>query len=190
MSRAYRLSVRESCHRVLKGSDHIATQLEILDILPREVLGTMLAEELRARGYEEQEGKLTRQDGQTRITVDPTTGEVRVEAELSSNEQIEVTRTGNYFDETPQAHREKLKENLQKQAQEELDVKADARTEELTRRATELLEQSLRDVQGELNEVVNRVTAEALKQKAAQLGEIKEITEDSQSGALTIVLEV
>ena len=33
-------------------------------------------------------------------------------------------------------------------------------------------------------------TAEALKQKAAQLGQIKEMTEDPQSGSMTIVLEV
>ena len=34
------------------------------------------------------------------------------------------------------------------------------------------------------------MTAEALKIKAAQMGQIKEITEDPQSGSLTIVVEV
>jgi hypothetical protein len=38
--------------------------------------------------------------------------------------------------------------------------------------------------------VVNRVTAEALKRKAASLGQIKEMTEDPQAGSLTIVVEV
>jgi hypothetical protein len=52
------------------------------------------------------------------------------------------------------------------------------------------LEGHLSDLQKELNEAVNRVTAEALKQKAAQIGQIKEVTEDPQSGSLTIKLEV
>ena len=37
---------------------------------------------------------------------------------------------------------------------------------------------------------MNHVTREALKQKAAQLGQIKEMTEDPQSGSLTIKVEV
>jgi hypothetical protein len=41
-----------------------------------------------------------------------------------------------------------------------------------------------------LNQAVNRVTAEALKRKAAQIGAIKEITEDAQTGSLTIKVEV
>ena len=36
----------------------------------------------------------------------------------------------------------------------------------------------------------NKVTADALKVKAAQLGQIKEMTEDPQAGSLTIVVEV
>jgi len=48
----------------------------------------------------------------------------------------------------------------------------------------------LGDVRKEMDEVVNRVTAEALKRKAAQLGQIKEMTEDPQAGSLTIVVEV
>jgi hypothetical protein len=38
--------------------------------------------------------------------------------------------------------------------------------------------------------VVHQVTKEALKQKAAQLGAIKEITEDPKNGSMTIVVEV
>jgi hypothetical protein len=37
---------------------------------------------------------------------------------------------------------------------------------------------------------MNRVTAEALKQRAAQIGRIRQITEDPEQGSMTIVLEV
>ena len=52
------------------------------------------------------------------------------------------------------------------------------------------LEAALGDISAELDQVVNRVTAEALKQKAGQLGQIKEITEDAENGSLTIKVEV
>ena len=55
---------------------------------------------------------------------------------------------------------------------------------------TDQLEAQLGDLRQELDQAVNRVTAEALKRKAAQLGQIKEITEDPQAGSLTIVVEV
>ncbi|MCA9062129.1 MAG: hypothetical protein KDA96_03700, partial [Planctomycetaceae bacterium] len=67
---------------------------------------------------------------------------------------------------------------------------AQSREQKLTQQATEELENVLRDLQCELDGVVNRVTAQALKQKAATLGEIKQITEDTENGSMTIVLEV
>jgi hypothetical protein len=42
----------------------------------------------------------------------------------------------------------------------------------------------------EVEGVIHRVTVEALKRKASQLGEIKQMTEDPKSGSLTIVVTV
>ena len=55
---------------------------------------------------------------------------------------------------------------------------------------TEELEAELANLRGELDNAVNRATAQALKQKAAQIGQIKDMTEDPESGSLTIVVEV
>jgi hypothetical protein len=55
---------------------------------------------------------------------------------------------------------------------------------------TKKLQDSLADIRRELDQVINRVTAEALKKKAAQMGRITELSEDKASGSLTIVLEV
>ena len=55
---------------------------------------------------------------------------------------------------------------------------------------TDRLEAGLSGIRAELEKVVTRVTAEVLKQKAAQLGRIKHVTEDTEAGSLTIVLEV
>jgi chromosomal replication initiation ATPase DnaA len=75
-----------------------------------------------------------------------------------------------------------LQDDLAKQAEhEQTKVQAEA---------TKRLEGHLADLRKELNGAVNRVTAEALKRKAAQIGQIKEVTEDPQSGSLTIKVEV
>ena len=50
MSRAYRITVKESETRHLKAGDEICTDLEILEILPPEDMGTLLRNEL-ARLY-------------------------------------------------------------------------------------------------------------------------------------------
>jgi FtsH ternary system domain X5 len=55
---------------------------------------------------------------------------------------------------------------------------------------TDRLERELGDLRRELDEIVNRVTAEALKRKAASMGSIKQLTEDPEVGSLTIVVEV
>ena len=108
MSRAYRVSVKESQNRVIRAEDHVCTDLEILEVLPPEQMGELLSQELEKRGFE--------RDG-------------------------------------------------------------------------DKLEGQLQDLRQELDEAVNRVTAEALKRKAAQMGQIKEMTED-ETGNLTIVVEV
>ena len=55
MSRAYRITVKESETRHLKAGDEISTCLEILEILPPEDMATLLKNELKNRGFEEQE---------------------------------------------------------------------------------------------------------------------------------------
>jgi F0F1-type ATP synthase membrane subunit b/b' len=83
-----------------------------------------------------------------------------------------------------------VQDQLRKEANQDLQRKADEKTQRLQNEVTNRLERTLNDIRRELDQVVNRVTAEALKQKAASLGKIKEMTEDQHTGNLTIVLEV
>ena len=69
------------------------------------------------------------------------------------------------------------------------DVRVEKKIEEqvggLQGKVTDRLEGELGDLRQELDQAVNRVTAEALKRKAASLGQVKEMTEDPspRSGA-------
>jgi hypothetical protein len=190
MSRAYRIKVSESLTRVIRAEDHVGTQLELLEILPPDEMASLLAAELAGRGFQETGDGLAREDGEIRIVVDPSTGEVTVRSESQQDVRLESKRDGYVYDEMGRRERSRAEQTLRDEAKQDIERQADLKAEELRRQVTDRLERELLDLQGELNAVANRVTAEALKQKAARLGQIKELTEDPESGSMTIVLEV
>lgn len=188
MSRAYRIKVRETLKRVLRASDGVSTQLELLEILPAEQMAELLARELEGRGYQRQGKKVSKKlEGNIQVSVDVDSGTVTVEAESCDQVELEESREGLGYAEQDN---QKLKEHLRATVRKDLEKQADQKEQELQNELTDKLEQQLGNLRGELDQAVNRVTAEALKQKAAQLGQIKEMTEDQETGNLTIVLEV
>jgi hypothetical protein len=190
MSRAYRIQVKETLKRTLKGEDRISTQLELLEVLPPDQMADLLRHELEQRGFTGTEnGNLERQDGGVRVTVDPKTGTVTVQAQVSADVELQGQREGISYDDVGAGSRT-VKSNLSKELQKDLEKRAEQQESELQSKATQQLEDRLRELQTELGQAVSRVTAEALKQKAAQLGQIKDISEDPQAGNLTITVEV
>ena len=79
---------------------------------------------------------------------------------------------------------------MKDQLKQDIEKKAERETERLQTQATEALEKHLEELQPELGQVINKVTRDALKQKAQQLGTVKEIHEDAETGSLTIKIEV
>ncbi|CEF49304.1 unnamed protein product [uncultured bacterium] len=189
MSRSYRIAVKESVNRVIRAEDRVSTQLEILEVLPPEQMASLLATELEKQGFEKQGNVLVRKENGVTITVDPEKGTVTVSAEVSEKVQLETEREGRAYDDAGPGAKA-VREQLKKEAQEVLEKQAKEKTSGLQSKITDRLEGQLGDLRKELDQVVNRVTAEALKQKAAQMGQIKEMTEDPDTGNLTIVVEV
>jgi hypothetical protein len=189
MSRAYRIKVRESLRRTLRADDHVGTQLEILDVLPPEETAALLRGELLRRGFQENGPRLVREQGGVTVAVDACTGEVTVRSGACAEADLETESEGYSFDQDGN-HARQTHEALKKQARGYLEKQAGEQEAKLQRQVTDQLEGQLGDLRQELDQVVNRVTVEALKRKAAQLGHIKELTEDPQTGSMTIVLEV
>ena len=104
---------------------------------------------------------------------------------LSQEAEVSLKRSGTAST-TSEAHVKTAKENLRKNLQNQLENELEHEKELMRQKVTELLEAKLRDVQQELDRAVNRTTANALKKKAAQLGEIEEIHEDQDTGSMTI----
>ena len=190
MSRAYRITVKESETRSLRGSDEICTQLELLDILPPESMAGLLKGELQSRGFDEKpDGKMVRTDGSLTVTVDPCNGEVSVKSELAEDVALEVKENVTGFDDVgPSAGT--ARDNVRARLKEQLDKKASEENDRLQGQATDALERHLDELQPELAKVVNKVTRDALKEKAQSLGSVKEIAEDPETGEMTIKVEV
>jgi DNA anti-recombination protein RmuC len=189
MSRAYRIRVRESLSRVVTAKDGVSTRLEILEILPAEQMAELLAQELEGRGFERQGSALVRTDDGVTISVEPASGMVTVHIEGAEQVDLEREQEGRSYNETGPALAQVRKE-LQAAARKDLEKQAEREAAKLQSKLTDQLEGMLGDLRKELDQAVNRVTAEALKRKAAQLGQIKELTEDPENGSLTIVVEV
>jgi hypothetical protein len=191
MSRAYRIRVRENLHRVVRATDHVSTQLELLEILPADQMAELLAAELERRGFHRRAGSLCRQQHQgITVEIDPESATVTVRSEAADRVQLAAEKSAVLDRDQGQAHAQQAKEAVRQDLQQDLQKQLARRQTEIQQQVTEKLEGSLADLRQELNQVVNRVTAEALKRKAAQIGQIKEMTEDRESGSLTIVLEV
>lgn len=186
MSRAYRISVKESLSRTVQVDDGVCSSIELLPILARERMRELLAAELAQRGFTRDGTTATRKEGaDVRVEVDLESGEISVTAE--GHQQLELTaeRTAVVDADLPGD-----KENqLRKGAKEALEREAKAEEEALRRQVTERLEGTLRGLKEELDGVVNRVTGTALKQRAAELGEVQEVHEEA-NGSLTIKVRV
>jgi hypothetical protein len=189
MSRAYRVSVKESQNRTIRAEDRVSTELEMIEVLPCEQMAGLLHDELKRRGFTEKDGELVRTRKGVTVSVDPASATVSVSAEATQDVSLESEKTGSAYDDAGPSSRQ-MKEHLRKQAHEDIERKAGAKTSELQTKVTDRLEKELSDLRHELDEIVNRVTAEALKRKAASMGSIKQMTEDPQAGSLTIVVEV
>lgn len=186
MSRAYRIRLSESLRRHVKVDDGIQSSLELLDVLPREQMAELLKRELEAAGFEEREGILVRVEDGIEVRVDPEEGTVTVSASTEQDVEVEVTRDIRTYAENDNRTREQARATIRA----ELEGQVDEKQKQLQAEVTEKLEGKLGDLRTELDRITNRVTGEALKRKAASLGEIQEISEDPQSGSLTIRVKI
>jgi FtsH ternary system domain X5 len=190
MSRSYRISVRECVSRVIRAEDRVCTHLEILEVLPPEEMTGLLGDELERRGFRRQgDGTLVRRAKGAMVTVDPAAGTVTATVETAEAVKVEAAKDGRALDHAGR-NAERVRESLRQELRRDLEQKVGEKESGLQTKVTDELEAQLDALREELDQTVNRVTAEALKRKAARLGRIKEITEDPQAGSLTIVVEV
>lgn len=194
MSRAYRISVSQTVQKHIHVSDGLRTQLELLGVLPGDEMCELLVVELGRRGFEHRDGCMVRvdEDG-VEITVGVANGDdsepagnVTVRLALDQDLELTAERSRTAYEENADIERERLQQSVERA----LERKERHERQQLSDKVTEVLERKLRDLRAELASISNRVTADALKIRAAQLGEIRELSEDPETGSLTIKVRV
>jgi hypothetical protein len=184
MSRAYRIRISETLRRHIEVADGIQSKLEILDVLPPEQTAALLERELAAAGFEQREdGQWVRvdEDG-VEVRVDPKQSTVTVSAAADADVDIKKEKEVRAYAESDVVERERARAGLMQDIEDEV-----ANHEKrLQAEVTKQLEGKLGDLRRELDQISNRVTVEALKQKAASMGEVQEVSEDAETGSLTI----
>jgi FtsH ternary system domain X5 len=181
--------VSESARRLIHATDEVSTSLGLLEILPREEMSALLEAELIRGGFHKDGDTLRRDADGATVVVDPVNGNVTVRSETKDDVSLRSRKEALAFEDIGPTERSVRKE-LHKRAKADLSEQVAEQQAKLQQQATEKLEQHLRDLTPELNRAVNRVTAEALKKKAAQIGRIKDIHDDVEGGSLTITVEV
>lgn len=185
MSRAYRIRVQESLSRHLAAEDGVCSSLELLPILPQERMGELLGAELAALGFHRDGAVATRGSGGTSVEIQLHTGEVSVRAVAQAQVELQAERSAI----VNRGENEPRETQLRQGAQAALERQAEGRRDALEQQVRQAVEQTLRALKEELDGVVNRVTVAALKERAAQLGQIESIQEEA-GGNLTIKIKV
>jgi hypothetical protein len=186
MSRAYQIRIKESVKEHIRVQDGVCSSLEILDILPRETMGEILARALAEKGFERDGDVMRRVDEGIEIEVDLKEGTVSARLAAEKDLDLTVERSRTVAEEIAARETERLREHVKQGLQREVESERERLTDEVASK----LEKHLINLRRELDQVVNRVTAEALKQKAASLGEIQEVSEDPETGSITIKVKV
>src|SRR6185436_14441530 len=97
MSRSYRIKVRETLRRLIRASDHVGSQLELLEILPPEQMAELLAKELTSRGFKRQGNEVVRKQHGVTVSVELESGTVTVRAESEQNVSLVSEKEGRAY---------------------------------------------------------------------------------------------
>jgi hypothetical protein len=186
MSRAYRISIKESLSQHVQAEDGMTSRLELLPILQKDRMRELLGEELVARGFTRSGTTAARTETSgVEVEIDLETGEVSATAQGHQDVKLETERTAV----VEQGVKDEREAKLRREAHAALQREAKNEQVALRKRVTQQLEDTLRALKEELDTVVNRVTATALKTRAGELGQIEEVHEDA-NGGLTIKVRV
>jgi hypothetical protein len=184
MSKPYVVRIKETARRHIVVEDGVEARLEVLEILGKESTSRLLGEELARRGFTVDDGVATKTDADgVVLRVDIEERKVHLGKREEANLEHTVERTERGWDDVPHKG---MTERARAEGERALDAETTRRAQEITSQ----LERKLGDVRAELDEVVVRVTQQALRIRAAQIGEVESVEEDAETGSMTIRVRV
>lgn len=174
MSRGYRIAVPLQVARgTVTASDELCVDLDVLPILSDAEMRALVRDSLKEKGWKEQkDGTMTKVLGEGAVAVLDKDGKtVTVKLETTT----EVQGSG----------------QTQEQAQQALAARSKEAEKEAKAKATTTLAKAEPALRGELDDAVQKVYVEALKKKAAQMGQVESLQEErGADGSMEITIKV
>lgn len=186
MSRAYRIRAAASLTHHSRVEDGIQAQLELLDILGPDRTAALLGDALAEKGWSVTDGVARKELGEAVAEVELATGRVRLTA--SAEEQVEID--GELSKQVYEEHLDGAQKDLEQRLSQKLARDAKAHDEAVGKRLGDALERALIEIKPELDEVTDQVTRASLREKADQLGEVLDVSENPETGEMTIRVKV
>jgi hypothetical protein len=171
MSRAYRVRWVKASRSVTAG-DRLKMNVDLLDILPQDDMRALLAAELKADGWKREEDgswSVVHEGVHVRLSADAS------ELVLTVDKEQRVTASA----------------VSERDAERQADAAAESATERLQTQAAEALAKVEPDVRERFGKALQRAYVEALKRKAASLGDVESMQENRRDdGEVEIVIKV
>lgn len=191
MSFPYRVTVSRTVQETVREKDQSKNKIDLTPILESGRMRDLLVDALKKKGFkEEADGTLTRTENGVTETFDPKTMEVTTTAEAAGEIKKEKTveaRGDSWRREEAEKSRKHVENEVGARLEKELavtDAERGEKKRELAAEAAKRLADSEKKRMTDLNEATLDVYAEALKEKAKTLGEVKEVHENrKENGA-------
>lgn len=190
-SRPYRVKVRASIQETVVKDDSVTSKLDIVPILSSDQQEAITRGILSEHGFQDDDsndsGSMSRERNGVSVTINPSTGDIEARAEQS--ESIDLSEEDE-VDEGGCPCRVRNKADIEESMRRRLAKKAQGIHKSVQELVTGKLLGELSDIACEMEQVANQVTKRALKTRAQEIGNIKSIHHDDNTGGMTIVVEV
>ena len=161
------------------SSDHVDIAVRLLPILEKVHQDKMLREELEQRGWVEQpDGSLTKTFGDVIARLPADGDAVRIEVVAQRKITAKATAEGRAKEED-KAAQDAIGKRAEAAAQTKLDAAKEQAREELVRENIDRLERVQENVRREVADAVTATTKRALQARAAQIGAIQSVRENT-----------
>lgn len=192
MSQLYHVELKGSVRETIHLHDEIVHQLDLSHILEQEDMKALLRKQLADKGFEKDEEadewKKSMEDG---VELVFNLEEMQVSARLEDSKDVEkgVSATGSAWDHKGQAN---------KNAKHELELQKERAVEEIHREGAQQQQELSKKLEAgeeermlEINQMLQEVYAEALKEKAQSMGDVMEVHEGtSANGDYELVIKI
>ncbi len=181
IGRAYKIKDRIGPTETIVADDFVTTTLDLLPILPRERMADLVRTALGGRGFTAgDDGVMTRERGGVGIAVDPADGSVMIRAQdaqehVHADHDDKGSGSATCCDPCAERARESLREGLR----ERLSKEYDQHVRDLQTSTTRRLEAAVVEIHCELERVTEEVLEAALLEKAATMGEVRDVARDA-----------